>query len=105
MKAILAILGSIVALVVLSFALSYTSYAQYSFFAPRMEQVRYDTFKHSQSYNEGMVRDLENLQMEYAKADSNQKAMLRTVVLHRFSVYEGQLPSNLQAFYNQLKNQ
>lgn len=105
MKAIFGIISGIAALVGLSFILSYTDYAQYSFFAPRMEQVRYNTFKQSQSYNEGMARDLENLQMEYAKADATQKPMLRAVILHRFEAYQGTLPANLDLFYNQLRNQ
>jgi len=82
---------------------SYIGYLAYSFYAPRMEKVRYDTFKQSQAYNDGMIRDLENLKMEYTKANDEQKAALRAIVVHRFSVYDiDLLPNDLQVFYNSI---
>ena len=74
----------------------------FGFFAPKIEQVRYNTFKQSQSYNDGMVRDLENLKMAYLQGNAEQKAALLAIVLHRFSVYSGQLPPDLEAFYASL---
>jgi hypothetical protein len=51
-----------------------------------------------------MIRDLENLQMEYAKTDDAHKDALRSIILHRFSVYdENRLPYNLRSFYKQLR--
>jgi hypothetical protein len=51
-----------------------------------------------------MIRDLENLQLEYIKADNDGKQALRAIVLHRFSVYpEDKMPPNLRNFYNDLK--
>jgi len=47
--------------------LGYLSYLAYSFYAPKYEQVRYNTFKESQTYNDGMLRDLQNLQMELSQ--------------------------------------
>jgi hypothetical protein len=79
------------------------SYVGYSMFAPATEQVRYDTFKHSQSYNEGMLRDLYDLQREYIKANDDQKTALRALILHRFDSYDRKsLPADLQAFYSTL---
>ena len=52
-----------------------------------------------------MIRDLENLQMEYTNADAEHKQALRAIVLHRFSVYDtNRLPYNLRSFYEQLKS-
>lgn len=82
----------------------YLSYLAYSFYAPRYEQVRYNTFKESQAYNDGMIRDLQNLQMEYMQANDEQKAMMKSIIIHRFSVYDTtRLPYDLQAFYMSLK--
>jgi len=82
----------------------YISYLAYSFYAPKYEQVRYDTFKESQTYNDGMLRDLQNIQMEYTKSNEEQKAALRAIALHRFSVYpENKLPIDLRNFYDNLK--
>ena len=85
-------------------ALGYISYLAYSFYAPKYEQVRYDTFKQSQTYNDGMLRDLQDLQMEYTKANDEQKAALKAIILHRFAVYDvDRLPPDLQSFYNSLR--
>lgn len=104
MKTVLAFIVGLVIFLGLIFGLNYFGYMQTAFFSPRVEQVRYNTFKQSQSYNDGMVRDLENLQMEYIKADAGQKLALRAIILHRFSVYdENALPPNLYQFYENLK--
>ena len=86
--------------------LGYISYLAYAFYAPKYEQVRYDTFKQSQSYNDAMLRDLQDLRMEYIKANDEQKAALKAIAIHRFSVYEiNRLPPDLQSFYNSLVQQ
>jgi hypothetical protein len=82
----------------------YMGFISFSFWAPKMEQVRYDTFKESQSYNEGMIRDLQNLKIEYFRANSDQKEALKAIILHRFSVYDvNKLPDDLQVFYLTVK--
>jgi hypothetical protein len=86
------------------FGLSYLGYESYKFFAPKYRQVDNQVFKESEQYNDGMIRDLENLQLEYINADKDHKDALRAIVLHRFSVYpEDRLPPNLRNFYNSLK--
>lgn len=75
----------------------------YAFFAPKYRAVENQVFKQSEQYNDGMVRDLENLQMEYMNADQAHKDALRSIVMHRFSVYdENRLPNNLRSFYDNL---
>jgi len=86
------------------FGLSYLGYKSYEFFAPKYRAVDNQVFKQSEQYNDGMIRDLENLQIEYINADADKKQALRAIVLHRFSVYpEDKLPPNLRNFYNALK--
>ena len=98
--AILALLG----LLALSFGLNYAGLMSFSFFAPRVEQVRYNTFKESQTYNDGMVRDLEDLKTQYMTANPDQKVALRAIVIHRFSVYPvDRMPADLQSFYYSLQ--
>lgn len=77
----------------------------FQFFAPKYEQVRHNTFEQSQAYNEGMIRDLENIMMQYQTADATGKAALKATVMHRFEAYPNRdvMPGDLQAFYNQLK--
>ena len=83
--------------------IGYISYMAYSFYAQKYEQVRYDTFKQSQSYNDGMLRDLQDLKIEYIKANDEQKSALKAIILHRFSVYDvDRLPYDLRSFYAEL---
>ncbi len=89
-------LGSIV-------AVSEVGHRLYQHYAPLNEQIRRETFEQSQAYNEGMLRDLDNLQLQYVKADGPAKDALRAVILERFASYDiGRLPGRLQTFYYSL---
>jgi len=80
------------------------SFFAYQYFAPKYRAVDNEVFKQSEQYNDGMIRDLENLQVEYINGDADKKQALRAIVLHRFSVYpEDKMPPNLRNFYEQLK--
>jgi len=97
-------MGALVMGAFLIFALAFGSYQMYSYFAPKYRAVDNQVFKQSEQYNDGMIRDLENLQIEYIGADAEKKQALRAIVLHRFSVYpEDKMPPNLRNFYNELK--
>ena len=104
MKEVFGFIGTVVLGALMLFGVSYGGFKMYEFFNPKYEQVRYDTFKNSQTYNDGMLRDLENLQLEYTKANDEQKAALKALVLHRFSVYpDERLTPELRSFYFNLK--
>ena len=104
-KAILAGIGGLILFLALCFGLNLFGLANYSFFAPKYRAVDNAVYKESTQYNEGMVRDLENLQMEYMKANDTQKAGLKDIILHRFAVYDvNRLPNNLFTFYNDLRS-
>ena len=61
-------------------------------------------FEQSQSYNEGMIRDLEHLQQQYVAAPVGERGALRALIIHRFEVYpEQELPADLRAFYSTIK--
>ena len=97
--------GAVVVGAFLIFVLSFGGYEMYKFFAPKYRAVENQVFKESEQYNDGMIRDLENLQLEYINADKEHKDALRAIVLHRFSVYpEDRMPPNLRNFYNQLRS-
>lgn len=101
MTAVGAVIFGIAVLVVISLL----GYESYKFFAPRYTAVDNQVFHESQQYNDGMIRDLENIQMEYMKADTEGRQGLKAIALHRFSVYpEDRLPPNLRNFYDQLRS-
>ena len=102
---IFASVTGIVLFVLFIFGMSYLGWASYDYFAPKYRQTDNKVFKESEQYNDGMIRDLESLQMEYINADQSHKDALRAIVLHRFSVYpEDKMPSNLRNFYNDLRS-
>ena len=104
-QAIFAAVGAVIVLCGLVFSLNMFGLANYKFFAPQYRAAENQVFKESEQYNDGMVRDLENLQMEYMKANADQKAALKDIILHRFAVYdENRLPGNLRSFYNDLRS-
>jgi hypothetical protein len=94
------VLGWIALIIVCMFG----SFFAYQYFAPKYRAVDNQVFKQSEQYNDGMIRDLENLQLEYINSDQAHKDALRAIVLHRFSVYPVEkMPPNLRNFYEQLK--
>jgi hypothetical protein len=103
-SAIGASIGGVVIAILFVFGLSMGSYELYKFFAPKYRAVDNQVFKESEQYNDGMIRDLENLQIEYMAANETQKAALKDIILHRFSVYDdNRLPGNLRSFYIDLR--
>ena len=103
-ESIAAVIVTVVLALGIIASLSYYSLQMAGYFQPKYEQVRRSTFIQSQAYNDGMRRDFENLQMEYAKADDAGKAVIRSTALHRFAVYDiDRLPADLRVFYFQLK--
>lgn len=86
------------------FGMTYCSYKTYEFFAPRYTAVDSKVYKESVQYNEGMIRDLENLKMQYIQADEAGKQALKPIIIHRFSVYdENRLPDDLHNFYHSIQ--
>lgn len=104
LKNILGMLGALVLGLALVFGLGYFVYQSTSFFKPKYVALDNQVFKESQQYNDGMIRDLQNLQMEYINGDQGKKDSIRAIVLHRFSVYpDDKLSPDLRNFYNSLK--
>lgn len=78
----------------------------YEILSPKYTEVDRKVFEESRAFNEGMVRDLENLKLQYLTATPAAKDALRATVLHRFSVYpEDKLSIELRSFYRDLRNE
>jgi hypothetical protein len=95
--------------VVLGFALilgiSFGSYKMYEFFAPKYRAVDAKVFKESEQYNDGMIRDLSELQRQYITAKPDEQAALRPIIRHRFEVYDrDRLPADLRQFYDSIND-
>ena len=73
-------------------------------FAPKYEQVRQDTFKNSQAYNEGMAKDILALETDYIQApDPQVKAGLKSVIKQKLAGYDTtKFPPELREFLKSL---
>jgi hypothetical protein len=76
----------------------------FKIFAPLTEQVRYDTFKESQAYNDGMARELSSLRLQWASADIVRKSVIKAAVLQQYGAYDrARLPADLQSFMDEVE--
>lgn len=96
----------LMALVAVTWVVQGNDFFLYKTFAPKYEQVRHDTFKQSQAYNDGMANELYKMRSEYASAKDDQtRDAIADMILHRASQYDTtRLPRDLQAFIIKLRN-
>lgn len=70
-------------------------------FGVRKADVQRRIFEQSQSYNEGMLQDLEHLAVQYEMANGDQKLALKALVIHRFEIFpQDKLTPQLRHFYS-----
>ena len=74
-------------------------------FAPKYEQVRRETFEQSKAYRTGAAQQIQQMQFEYVKSSSEQKAALASIILHRSAECYDVLPYETRAFVDSLKQQ
>jgi hypothetical protein len=106
MKVFLIILGVLVALVGLPWLIQGNDFYLTKMFAPKMEQVRYDTFKQSKSHIEGNIDDLRQDYRIWIKGDAEQRSMIRTGVIQKMDkIDEKTLPSDLYEWVQKLRQE
>jgi hypothetical protein len=77
-----------------------------SYFSPKYEQVRRETFEQSKAYNQGVIQELQNMQFQYAQAEPEHRAALASIILRRAADYDdGKLPADLGVFIRQLRRE
>jgi hypothetical protein len=103
MKPILAIVGGVIGVSALTWGIAYHELIFTSFFAPKFENVRRNTFEQSKSFRDGSVQELENMRFEYIKASPEHKKALADIIRHRaVEVPADAMPSDLQSFISNL---
>lgn len=99
----------IVAILALAWIVQGNDFFMYKYFAPKYEQTRRQVFEQTRSFNQGMVQELENMQLEYLKTtDLNAKAAMASIILHRASGYnlnDPIVPGDLRDFIQKLKRE
>lgn len=105
MKPFLAIIGGVIGLGALTWGIAYHDLIFTSFFGPKFEDVRRNTFERSKSFRTGAVQELQNMQFEYIKAAPEHRKALADVIRHRaVEVPVDAMPSDLQSFISNLPN-
>lgn len=102
MKDILIVLGAIIVLIVFGSFIDWVAtgndFFMYKFWAPKYEDVRRDTYTHTQSYRQGSVQRLATLCNQIETAEPNQKVMLNNVIAQEFAEWSSQdVPAYLRS--------
>ena len=103
-----ALYAAIVVFVVLLFSLvalggRFGSLWSNSFFAPKEEALRREVVEQSKAYRDGVIQDLNQLRIDYAKADPEVKPALASAIRHRAAgLPEEDMPADIAAFVRSL---
>lgn len=99
--------GTLLVLYAIAFVSTGFDFALRSFYAPKEEQLRYDTQKESKAFRDGTITELYSNRLEYlAEKDAVVKAGLRSRMLHVFSTIEkSKLPDDLVQFQKQIEDE
>ncbi len=75
----------------------------YQFFAPKYEAARREVFENTQSYQQGSIRDFDNLYLAYVQAKSeDEKAVILDTLRHRAAgVQLDNIPPRVRALLGQ----
>lgn len=99
----------VVVILGLSWLVQGNEFFLYQYFAPKQEAVRRQVFETSRAFNEGMVRDFENLRLQYIQTtDPDAKEVLATTILRRSAGYDLDdpiVPVDLRGFISKLKQE
>lgn len=103
---VFSIIGIIIGSLALTWVVQGNDFFLLTVFGAKMENARYNAQKESQPYKDGLVKDLYRLQSEYVMADKSHQNALAGVILGTVGADdEAKLPSDLQRFLDQLRNQ
>lgn len=103
MKPFFAVVGGVLGIGALTWGVAYHELIFTSFFNPKFEDVRRNTFERSKSFRTGAVQELQNMEFEYIKADSAHKSALADIIRHRAAeIPQDAMPADLQSFISNL---
>jgi len=93
----------ILVLIGIGWILVFNDLAVSSYFSPKREQVRRETFEQSKAFRDGMVQELGNMRFDYIQANKDHKAALASIIRHRaLSIPESEIPTDLKQFIKEL---
>ena len=103
MRPLLAVIGGVLGIGALTWGVAYHELIFTSFFNPKFEDVRRNTFERSKSFRTGAIQELQNMEFEYIKADPAHKKALADIIRHRAAeIPANAMPTDLQSFISNL---
>lgn len=103
MRPLLAVIGGVLGIGALTWGVAYHELIFTSFFNPKFEDVRRNTFERSKSFRTGAIQELQNMEFEYIKADPAHKKALADIIRHRAAeIPADAMPTDLQSFISNL---
>jgi hypothetical protein len=97
---------AVVGLLGATWAIQGNHFFLYQFFAPKYEQVRRETFEQSKAYRQGSVQELQNMQLEWAKATPEQRVALGSVIVQRTADFDPEaMPPDLRRFVAEVRRE
>lgn len=93
------------AIVFVVFSLQWLGIVNYRFFEPKRENARREVYENTQSYVEGKRQAITKYYDEWRKADADNKAAIRMIVLQDFANFDTEHFTSTQfSWYNQIIN-
>ena len=102
MKVLIGI-GCFISLLGLIVGMAFFDLGMFSFFDPKYENARRKVFEETKSYNEGKLQQLAKYKIEYERANSDDKLVLKSTIRHMFADYDGDLPYGLEQFLTEMR--
>lgn len=103
MKIFSRILITILLIIILYFSLGYLGIFGIKFWGVKRENARREVFEQSQSYVEAKRQSIVKYYDEYRNADSNEKIVIRKIVLQEFANFDlNKLSPQQLQWYNQI---
>jgi len=104
-KVVVCIVGFVVFIIGISWISMGNEFMLYKYFAPKQEAVRTKVYRESQAQQDGMINELQKMQIEYASASPEGKLIIADAVVSRSAQFTGQLTPSLDAFVSKCKAQ
>ena len=100
------VLGILLVMFGLGWAIEGNDFFMYKFFAPKREAVRRQVFEQTKSYRQGMVQEIRNYRIQYQTATVEQRASLRFTILQETADFDlSQLTPDQREWLESLRNQ
>lgn len=104
-RVVVALVVLVIAVAFIGFVATGGDYINYKFWAPKQENVRREVFENTQSYVQGKIETISQLELQYkTSTDADSRRALKVDILTEASnVDNDKLPLEMQGFIQGLK--